>query len=568
MLKHFNRLCTPLKSVDAYPTLSSQAVRFSDRGWKTVDTLDLLAIWGSLVTESQRKHLESVEPFDEWEEFFIFCQHYFVTHARTGGEHQKDPGPFRPEGGIKWRGGEYVGLPDPRPSLARSHSSEESRVEDGFNAEFTAFPLLRRWLGAAAEWGIGQWVYHGGLGSSTRLGTSLLISEDRHEDLIKGGGELSLPAVRGPGARMCHTLTQFMPGKVLLVGGRASPDKPMKDVWVLESRSWKKVQDLPRGRYRHCATAVGSQKVLIYGGRGAGNAVLDGWLLWSENRGWVELKVDAERRPSPRFGANLCWTDRGYGILSGGMDDQGQVLGDIWRLELVEGSRLIVKWSFVNLLSTRSLLKRFGAQAVYLEQGRVLVIGGVSGGALLKSEDEVVEIHCEKLTVRGVDIAYQNPREKLPFFIGHQVLSVGHGRFCVVGGGGICFSFGGRFNEGIWALVPPDTGTSTGGWRVSEEGEILEKKQKKVTAANMARTESETANEPPVEVREVKRTTITCQEDFRKIRDAGEPVVIQGLDIGKCVERWSLTYLKDAVGHERKVRALLAISVCIWLLSR
>ncbi|CUS14295.1 unnamed protein product [Tuber aestivum] len=551
MLKHFSNLSTPLKSIEAYPTLTDQASRFANGGWKTVDTLDLLAFWSSLVTDFQRKHLESVEPFDEWEEFFVFCQHHFITHARTGGVHQQDPGPFRAEG-IKWRGGDYRSHPGLRPSLARARSSKESMAEGGYIGEFTAFPLLRRWMGAAAKWGDNQWVYHGGLGSSKRLGTSLLITGDEQKDPLKRYREDPTLNRRGSGARMCHTLTQLAPEKLLLVGGRASPDAPMSDVWIVKSGHWKKVESLPRGRYRHCAAAVGPEKVLICGGKGDGNVVLDEWFLWNGDQGWKQLTVDAERKPSPRFGASLCWTDRGYGVLSGGMDDKGQVLGDLWRLEIVDDSKLVVTWSFVNLLSTRSLLRRFGAKTTYLGEGRLLIIGGVSGGTLIKAEDEVVEIHCEKLTVKGVDVACREPGEKPPFLIGHQVLPASEGIFCVVGGGGVCFSFGGCFNEGIWTLAPPNVEPPTREWRVFEEGEVLQKKRKMIPPTDPD-NKTRATGEGGSLMAGIRRVTIKSQEDFWKVRDAGEPVVIEGLDIGKCVEKWTPSYLKATVGPERWV---------------
>ncbi|KAG0636630.1 hypothetical protein HOY80DRAFT_342913 [Tuber brumale] len=552
MLKHFSNLSTPLKSIEAYPTLTDQAARFASGGWQTVDTLDLLAFWSSLVTDSQRKHLESVEPFDEWEEFFVFCQHYFITHARTGGVHQQDPGPFRAER-IKWRGGDYCSHPDPKSFLMRAHSLEEPRIESGYIGKFAAFPLLRRWMGAAAEWGDNQWVYHGGLGSSTRGETSLFITEDEHKEPLGFYKEHSALNRRGPNARIFHTLTQLAPEKLLLVGGRALPDMPMSDVWIVESGHWKKVESLPRGRYRHCATAVGPEKILICGGKRDGNVVLDEWFLWNGDKGWKELTIDAERKPSPRFGASLCWTDRGYGVLNGGMDDKGQILGDMWRLEIVDDSRLAVTWCFINSLPTRALLRRFGAKSTYLEEGKLLIIGGVSGGALLKTEDEVVEVHCEKLTAKGIDVAYREPGEKLPFLIGHQVLPAGGGIFCVVGGGGACFNFGGRFNEGIWTLIPSNVEPPTREWRVLGEGEVLQKKKHRTIPPMDLDNKFGSIGEGESLMTGIMRVTIKTQEDFWKIRDAGEPVVIEGLGIGKCVEKWTPSYLKAAVGPERRV---------------
>ncbi|KAH0605529.1 uncharacterized protein H6S33_004751 [Morchella sextelata] len=545
MQRHFNSLSTPLKSILSYPTLANQVARYSDRGWGSVDAVDLLAFWSSMVTEEERKYLESIEPFDEWEEFFLFCQHYFILYAWTG---ENPYGPFRKEG-MRWIGGEYCYFPDHRPQYMRSQSSEESRVEEGLDAEYTGSPLLKRWFGAAAEWEGGKLVYHGGLGTKTRIGSSLLIAEE-HEKNHK----CSLSASPGPGARMCHTLTQVAPGKLLLVGGRTSPGQALSDVWLLEAGSWKKVQSLPSGRFRHSATAIGNGKVLICGGK-RDSEIIDEWLIWSECDGWKRAKVEADRKPSPRFGAVLCWTDKSYGILSGGMDSKGQVLGDMWRLEITKCSdtyTLVVSWSFVNLLSTRSLLRRFGARAVYLGAGRVLVIGGVSGGALIKSEDEMVEIHCEKVTVRAIDVEYNHEDGRLPLLIGHDVVLAGKDKVCVIGGGGVCFSFGGCFNEGMWTLHAFKDGEVESDWKILEEGELLEKKKRRQTFPFEERGII-TPRPKTSQAMDIKRMKVKTAEDFGRIREAGEPVIMEGLNIGECVKNWCPAYLKEKLGNERKV---------------
>lgn len=513
-----------------------------------MDAVDLLAFWSSMITEEERAHLESVEPFDEWEEFFLFCQHYFILYAWTG--ENRYAGPFRKDG-VKWKGGEYCYFPDHRPTYLRTHSSEDSRVEEGFSGEYTTSPLLKRWFGAAAEWGEEKLVYHGGLGTKTRIGTSLLIAEE-HEN----NHEISLNGTPGPTARMCHTLTQVSPGKLLLVGGRKSPGEALNDVWLLESGNWRKVQNLPSGRFRHAAAAVDDNKVLIYGGKRVDNTILDEWLLWSEAEGWKELAVEADRKPSPRFGTCLCWTDKAYGILSGGMDSKGQVLGDMWRLEIQKvankGYKIVVLWSFVNLLSTRSLLRRFGARAVYLGSGRVLIVGGVSGGALIKSEDEMVEIHCEKVTVRAIDVEYRQMEDKIPLLIGHEVVHAGKDRLCIIGGGGVCFSFGGCFNEGMWTLYCPRDGEVGTAWKILEEGEELEKRKRRQTIP-FGEKGAIVPRSRMSQVTDIKRVAIKTREDFERIRDTGEPVILEELDIGPCVEKWDPEYLKEKVGHDRKV---------------
>ncbi|KAJ4153285.1 hypothetical protein LMH87_009780 [Akanthomyces muscarius] len=83
MLKHFDKLKTPPRSVGHYPTVGDQCERFKSRGWSSVRIWDLWDAWccGEFVNAQQRASLDDVEPFDEWEEFILFARHYFVLHA-------------------------------------------------------------------------------------------------------------------------------------------------------------------------------------------------------------------------------------------------------------------------------------------------------------------------------------------------------------------------------------------------------------------------------------------------------------------------------------------------------
>lgn len=54
-------------------------------------------------------------------------------------------------------------------------------------------------------------------------------------------------------------------------------------------------------------------------------------------------------------------------------------------------------WSMVNILSRRNLWKRFGGQMIYAGFGIILYIGGVSGLGLMKCENEILEVDCNKV---------------------------------------------------------------------------------------------------------------------------------------------------------------------------
>lgn len=540
MLKHFKSLTTPLKSVSTYPLLGNQVQRYASRGWASVEACNLSAFWGCVVSDTERRWVETVEPFDEWEEFFLFAQHYFILYASSPAPNQ--PGPFD---GVKWKSGEHCCYPQ-RPSLSRASSSEDYRINSDFTAQFTANSSARRRFGAAAQYGRSSIVYHGGLGSTSRIDAPLLITESDTRGFSKHPGS--------PGIRVCHTMTEFSPGKILLVGGRTSPDKPLRDAYILENDRWRRVQDLPSGRYRHCATAVGNGRVLIFGGRGRENMLFNEWLLWTEEQGWQDLTPKGGTLPQGRFSSAICWTDRNWGVMIGGVDARSDVVDGLWRVELVDGESeetiLVLKWSMLNILSKKSLWRRFGAQAVSIGGGRVLLIGGVTGGGLLDILDEVVECNVERLTVHATIPHYEAAQR--PLLIGHSAARIGD-RLIICGGGGVCFSFGGCFNDGIWSVERPSGTSQMPSWRFIEAGKDPSSTPKAIKATAASPSLGNPRSHSPSQMKEVKRTHISSREAFVSLVESSEPAILEGVEIGPCLQRWTADYLKASVGVERPV---------------
>jgi tRNA wybutosine-synthesizing protein 4 len=85
MMAHFNKLQTPLRAVEKYPTTEAQQRRFQSLGWPSVLVRNLWELWHApeFASSAERKHLDSIEPFDEWEEFALFGCHYFLLVANT-----------------------------------------------------------------------------------------------------------------------------------------------------------------------------------------------------------------------------------------------------------------------------------------------------------------------------------------------------------------------------------------------------------------------------------------------------------------------------------------------------
>ena len=87
MLRHFEKLSTPLRSVHRYPLIKDQQRRFHNAGWPLAIAHDLWKLWNmpGFLTTSQRTSLDTIEPFDEWEEFILFASHYFLLFAGKDG---------------------------------------------------------------------------------------------------------------------------------------------------------------------------------------------------------------------------------------------------------------------------------------------------------------------------------------------------------------------------------------------------------------------------------------------------------------------------------------------------
>jgi tRNA wybutosine-synthesizing protein 4 len=296
MLSHFGKLNTHLKSVSTYPTVTHQHNRFSSRGWESVKVRTLWQAWAdeTFLSPSERRALDEIEQFDEWEEFALFASHYCVVHARVGSNSTAVPAPAVPSGpGIPVQ---PAGLQfDECPGVRGQRRFAAAMRLSGDGAQPSVLNVL-------------------GLGTKSRLQSCDVFSRG------DSGTEGSISFQEGgPTTRMCHSLTGLGRNGVLLAGGRGSPSSPLKDCWVFDKKltTWKQTHDLPTPLYRHAVTALGeSGLALLVGGRGEAEA-FDGCLLYHPDSGWVDCEVIGDK-PAAVYGAVLSCRNAGTtGVFSG-----------------------------------------------------------------------------------------------------------------------------------------------------------------------------------------------------------------------------------------------------------
>lgn len=542
MLQHFESLHTPLHSVRKYPKLIDQEERFLRAGWEYAKANSLWNIFCDItvVSNEQKLWLNTVEPFDEYEEFALFASHYFFLEAAKSSQST---------GSIPAR---FQHL----PFRQKDQTSDPMDIISHLKLHFEASPGLsgRRRFGAIFPLHDKLIGHHGGLGSQSRL-DSLDVYKSNNE--IGQRIPITRPLIE---ARMCHTVTTFADDKVLLAGGRTSPNQALSDCWLLSSNTWTQIEDLPAPLYRHCATSIRIGEhaaVLIYGGKNSYGHTEGKWHLWRENAGWVKVTA-SEPGITPRFGASLISDQPSAGILLGGMTNDCKICDDMyhWTIRDIEIDPRIqltnINKNFIRPTSMAQSLYRFGAHLTSSLDG-LLLIGGVSNQFLTRNR-EIIRLSREHREAEGqfhrplqltlVDPSYDEQR---PLLVGHASCFCDNS-IALAGGGALCFSFGTYWNERIWTLRtrPKDDG-SPGLWNVEN---IRENKGK----GHFERDKRDSyRREAPHHITGIQRINIETASEFERLLRDSRPAVMEGLDLGPCVRDWSLDALKAKIGSDRMV---------------
>ncbi|KAL4904898.1 tRNA wybutosine-synthesizing protein 4 [Aspergillus multicolor] len=570
MMKHFGKLGAPLYSIHEYPSLSDQERRFTEAGWTHAHARSLWDLWSDdeFVSSALRISLDSVESFDEWEEFALFASHYFLLHAST-----------RPLAAGEGRTG---------TSTEHSHKVVNKSNEFRFIPN-TSLPTGQRRFGASVFGGEGAVGIHSGWGRQTRVADTDLYTQSKDGT----GLHAPFPPSAAISARLCHTITTFNDsGDCLLVGGRTSPASALQDTWVRRNNAWQASASLPVGRFRHCATRVGlgvgseggNSSVLVYGGKTSDGTTLDAWLLWSDiNDGWKTVAVqtkDGGPAPEARFGACLATVNNTSGALFGGIGADGTILEDSWAWRLykqADGSLCVELTDQTESLKAVSpgydVLPRFGATVTSTLRGLV-VAGGIiprrivprhgeilllNSAVLLKCIESGSPIDAPALSTIGLSPDFNGPR---PLLVGHVSHAAKTDQVLLLGGGAVCFSFGTFWTEGTWLLGPADEQDQINNNWALVRSDNEQASQEKAAAKKPVKTKApQKATRKPkpkhykstTKVAPIPRISVNSTAEFQQILDDARPVIIEGADIGPCTDRWTKEYLVDTVGADRKV---------------
>ncbi|KAI1780584.1 LCM-domain-containing protein [Hypoxylon cercidicola] len=566
MLSHFEKLKTPLKSVFTYPDLQAQQTRFADRGWSHVDVSSLWQIWSNdrWLSADERRRLDAIEPFDEWEEFALFASHYCVVIAKAY------PGSIA-----------SIATTPVHSKLIRGFQTTEIFEGEVTSRDYSGTRGQRR-FGAALK--LKNHMGHDflantfGLGTNSRLRScDLYTKEFRFEDITAHH--------TGPSGRMCHTVTDLGDHGSLLTGGRTSPSNALRDCWLFNKNvdNWQPVEDLPVPLYRHAITRLGySSLALLVGGKSDQSTIFDGCLLYQPGVGWLECEILGPATYMPVFGGLLVcdphtgrpMTEHGvvvghefYGVLAGGISQNGTVANQTleWALVLPNNSKPTI--SFTNLCpgssnpTTRTddefveLVNRFGASGFVSPEGYISVVGGIIANDIVTQDLDVLMLgafgQSRPYRILASCCLGLTPR---PLLIGVSTEMI-DGQIVIMGGGATCFSMGTYWNPGCYtAPYDPEfiTGKKTrspchaGSWTFSKVVEVTEQTERQ-------RAYDLRGNDRAAVKIDIPRLQVNTADAFLAILKAGKPVIIEASKLGCCTQTWSSEYIVEQLGPDREV---------------
>ncbi|XP_076350870.1 tRNA wybutosine-synthesizing protein 4-like isoform X2 [Tachypleus tridentatus] len=454
MQKHFQSIGSPLKSILTFPNEKSQENRYMNLCWTECSILGMNQLFSMLPLEEQ-KRIQSLELFDEFEEWHLKCSHYILACASQGllASFSK----ALCSGTCNDKQHKYESVISKRLHwTVYEHGSELQR----FGQQCVLLPngLVLTFGGFGIQDGKHQ-----------RLGGCLLtdVTTETFQSQkleVEDQGHCM-------GQRIHHCTVLLKDQRLVVIGGRSSPSKAYNEIVTLriksttlihssELKSDTKTQtsgdivsaeahvlthqysstdsECPPARWRHtaCVVQLGDvEKIVVFGGRAPGHKVLAScFILETEKWTWEKVPQDQPGAPGPRH-SHSCTVWKSVVVISGGVDLKEKPLAAVHTLDLNT-----LKW---KQLFIPSFIPRY-SHTSHIWKNNLILVGGVNTFPTASPGVGVVNLQtCQYWEW------HLPPQDLLRPILLHNhssVLQEERRKILIFGGGGNCFSFGTHLN--------------------------------------------------------------------------------------------------------------------------
>lgn len=426
MLKHFQTIGSPLKT---FLNKSEIICRFENLRFKSIEVLDMKTFYDCYIGSEERERIDSLEMFDEYEEFDSVANCYALTLARSDCRDMIEN--YSPDVRI---GG------DPQPLI----ESEFVRMETN--------PLLSRFGHSSCLSSEQNIVVFGGFGCDSN-NDGLKRSHKRLSDIIKINTKTNetkkfifaknKDEIKGIHSQMVAISDQ----QFVVSGGRLSPNSIQnhKIVRLCEDSQTYEIQtsmdSIPKA-FRHLMLRLEkSDKIIQFGGKQSMNR------SESERHYYYRLDLNTLQSSSMTKTGLICdihslsgtALDPNVFVTNGGLNCDSSNSLVAHHLNIIDE-----RMSSVIKVDVEDLSRLYSHQMICLDEKRLLIIGGI-GECIQNNRIDSIDLRFNKI-VNSLDIKTESTL-MLMNFSSQLVRMNDWSRLWLIGGGGNCFSFGTHFNS-------------------------------------------------------------------------------------------------------------------------
>ena len=432
MLKHFQTIGSPLKT---FLTKSEIIRRFQNLNFKSIQVLDMKRFYDCYIDSKERQRIDSIEMFDEYEEFDSVANCYAITIAQNVSQDM-----------VEYDINEQ-----------RVGDDTQTQIDSIVNSiimtdEIKANLLLSRFGHSSCLTNNNNIVVFGGFGcdsdihkmktSHKRLSNFIEINTKTFETKEFISAQ-SKSEIKGIHSQMVELNDQ----QFLVSGGRLSPNSFLdhKIIKLCADSQTYEIQsslDSTPKVFRHLMIKLkNSNKVIQFGGKQSicrteseinSYYVIDLNTLESTTVRKTKLFSDIHSLSGTALNSNVFVTNGGLTC-----DSTNSFASN--HLNLIDE-----RMSSINIIILKNLCHLYSHQIQSLDENRLLIVGGISK-CHQNNRIDLIDLRFNKI-VDSLDIKTQSIL-MLTNFSSQLIPANDCSNLWLIGGGGNCFSFGTHFNH-------------------------------------------------------------------------------------------------------------------------